>query len=407
MTWAWTAILIAVVVTGYAYVGYPLTLWIAAAVRGRRPAFPDIGDWPATCEWPSVTVTLPVFNEERVVAETLDAILALDYPKDRLHVLVVSDASTDGTDEIVERYANRGVELIRLPRRSGKSAAENAARKRLRGELVVNTDASVRLHPLALKQLVAAFSDPTVGIASGRDVSVAKAGEGASLGESEYVGYEMWVRDLETRLGGIVGASGCFYASRISLHMEIVPEAQSRDFAAPLIAREHGFRSVSIADAVCYVPRTSSIRNEYRRKVRTMTRGLETLFFKRSLLNPFRYGFFAWKLISHKLMRWFVPWAFVAGAAGLVALTPEFGWARVGLAASAMLVAAGLLAWWWPSGARMPRVIGLPAYVILGLVAGLHSWTKALRGDLDPIWEPTRREPVHLPIERPAKATGR
>lgn len=407
MSWAWMALGFAVVTTGYAYLGYPVILWSVAAVLGRGRKISSQGTWPAAMDWPEVTITLPIFNEERVVALTLDAILALDYPKDRLHVLVVSDASTDGTDEIVERYANRGVELIRLPRRSGKSAAENAARTRLRGELVVNTDASVRLHPLALKQLVAAFSDPTVGIASGRDVSVAKAGERANLGESEYVGYEMWVRDLETRLGGIVGASGCFYASRTPLHMEVVPEAQSRDFSAPLIAREHGFRSVSIADAVCYVPRTSSIRNEYRRKVRTMTRGLETLFFKRSLLNPFRYGFFAWKLISHKLVRWFVPLAFVMGTAGLVALATEFGWARVGLAASAMLVAAGLLAWWWPSGARMPRVISLPAYVILGLMAGLHSWTKALRGDLDPIWEPTRREPVHHPIEQPAKATDR
>ena len=168
MTWAWTAILIAASVTAYAYVGYPLTLWIAAAVRGRGPAFPDIDDWPATCEWPSVTVTLPVFNEERVVAQTLDGILALDYPKDRLHVLVLSDASTDRTDEIVRGYADRGVELVRLPERSGKSAAENAARRHLRGELVVNTDASVRLDPSALKRLVVAFADPTVGIASGR-----------------------------------------------------------------------------------------------------------------------------------------------------------------------------------------------------------------------------------------------
>ena len=407
MSWAWMAVGVAVVTTGYAYLGYPLILWITAVVRGWGRHVHTMGGWSASIEWPVVTVMLPVFNEERVVAQTLDTILALDYPKDRLHVLVVSDASSDRTDEIVRGYANQGVDLIRLPRRSGKSAAENEARKQLRGELVVNTDASVRLHPLALKRLVAAFDDPTVGIASGRDVSVAIAGERVNVAESEYVRYEMWVRDLETLLGGIVGASGCFYASRIPLQLEIVPEAQSRDFAAPLIAREHGFRSVSIAEAVCYVPRTPSIRNEYRRKVRTMTRGLETLFFMRTLLNPVRHGFFAWKLISHKLVRWLVPLAFVMGTAGLVALATEFAWARFGLGGLVALVAAGLLGWWWPSDARMPRVIGLPAYVLLGLVAGLHAWIKAVGGDLDPIWEPTRREPVHAPIERPAKATDR
>ncbi len=399
MTWAWTAILIAVVVTGYAYVGYPLALWIASALRRRGPGVPTIADWHATGEWPSVSITLPVHNEERVVARTLDAILALEYPKDRLHVLVVSDASTDRTDEIVRGYADRGVELVRLPERSGKSAAENAARRHLRGELVVNTDASVRLDPSALKRLVVAFADPTVGIASGRDVSVANPGDLVNVGESRYVGYEMWVRDLETHLGGIVGASGCFYASRTPLHMEIVPEAQSRDFAASLAAREQGFRSVAIHAAVCYVPRTSSIRREYHRKVRTMTRGLETLFFKRRLLNPLRYGFFAWKLLSHKLARWLVPWALVIGAAGLGGLATAFAWAQFAAAGLVALVATGLLAWWWPSDARMPRAIGLAAYVFWGVAAGIHAWLKALRGDLDPIWEPTRRELVKTVVE--------
>ena len=404
MMWAWTAILIAVVVTVYAYAGYPLVLWMAVAVRRLGPGVPTNGDWRDTGEWPSVTVTLPVFNEEGVVAQTLDAVLALDYPKDRLHVLVVSDASTDRTDEIVRGYADRGVELIRLPKRSGKSAAENAARARLRGELVVNTDASVRLHPCALKRLVAAFADPTVGIASGRDVSVARAGDQVNVGESRYVRYEMWIRDLETRLGGIVGASGCFYASRTPLHMEIVPEAQSRDFAAPLVAREQGFRSVAIAEAVCYVPRTSSLRKEYRRKVRTMARGLETLFFKRRLLNPLRYGPFAWKLFSHKLVRWLVPWALVIGAAGLIGLATEFVWARFAVAGVAIIAVMGLLGWWWPSHARMPRAIGLVAYVIWGVVAGIHAWVKALRGELDPIWEPTRREPVETAVAHRAEA---
>ena len=393
MTWAWIAAAFGVIVTLYAYGAYPVALWAASIGRGRRSAYPPLDKWPL------VTVTLPVFNEERVIARTLEAVLALDYPKDRLHVLIISDASTDRTDEIVGRYANRGVRLIRLAKRSGKSAAENTARTHLRGELVVNTDASVRLHPSSLKHLVAPFADPTVGIASGRDVSVARAGGDANVGESGYVGYEMWVRDLETRLGGIVGASGCFYASRIPLHMEMVPEALSRDFAAPLIAREQGFRTVSVADAVCYVPRTTTIRREYRRKVRTMARGLETLFFKRRLLNPLRYGFFAWKLISHKLVRWLVPWAIVIGAAGVVGLATELVWARLAAVAMSILAAIGFMGWWWPHDVRMPRFVGLPAYLVWGVAAGIHAWVKALRGDLNPIWEPTRRDPLDATVE--------
>lgn len=374
-----------VLVAGYAYAGYPLLL----LAMGRRRNDEE-GRVPE--EWPAVSITLAAYNEARSIAATLDQLLAADYPADRLQIIVISDASTDGTDEIVRRYADRGVDLIRLPRRAGKTAAENASRGRIRGEIVVNTDATVRIAPDALKPLVAAFRDPTVGVASGRDVSVGRPDAQHNSGESGYVGYEMWVRDLETRAGGIVGASGCFYAARTALHGEIVPEALSRDFAAPLIAHENGFRSVSVRDAVCYVPRTASLRAEYRRKVRTMARGLDTLYYKRQLLNPLRHGRFAWMLVSHKLVRWLTPWAALAGVVGLLVLAgarPELRlWSGIALLAVAAVTAA---AWRLPPNRRLPRPLALVAYTVLGLGAGLHAWVKALRRERNPIWEPTRR----------------
>jgi hypothetical protein len=204
----------------------------------------------------------------------------------------------------------------------------------------------------------------------------------------------MWVRGLETSAGGIVGASGCYYASRSDLHREIVPEALSRDFAAPLVAREHGYRAVSVSQAICYVPRSSSLRREYRRKVRTMTRGLQTLYYKRHLMNPLRHGRFAWMLISHKLIRWLVPWAIALGGvgAGVVAFHEE--WARAPIAGVTMFAAlAALVGWWRPEGS-LPRPIATVAYVVWGVVAGIHAWISAMRGDLTPTWEPTRRDVV-------------
>src|SRR5437879_13251472 len=139
----------------------------------------------------------------------------------------------------------------------------------------------------------------------------------------------MGVRDLETGLrggggggGGIVGASGCLYAIRAGLHREFVPENLSRDFAAALIARRHGLRAVSVPEAVCFVPRGASLRQEYRRKVRTMARGLRTLWALRALLNPLRYGLFAWMLWSHKLCRWLVPWAALVALGAVGPLAP-------------------------------------------------------------------------------------
>jgi glycosyltransferase involved in cell wall biosynthesis len=192
----------------YPYVGYPALRKLLSLFR-RSGA---LADQPIA--WPLISITIPVHNEAAVIADTLKQILELDYPVERRQVLVVSDASTDGTDEIVGRFAARGVALLRLPERRGKTAAENAARPYLTGEIIVNTDASVRIQPSAVKRLVTAFADPSIGVASGYDVSVASLDQHTNPGEQTYTGYEMWVRGLETRVGGIVGASGCLYAIR-------------------------------------------------------------------------------------------------------------------------------------------------------------------------------------------------
>ena len=372
-------------ILGAAYFGYPALLMLWDKLR-RRPA-PSL----EVTEWPMITVVVPVYNEEGAIAATLDRILATDYPADRRHVLVISDASSDGTDAIVAAYGDRGVELVRLAKRSGKTAAENEAGRHLVGEIVVNMDATVVVPPDALRHLIAAFQDPTVGVASGRDVSVGDRDQERNQGESGYVGYEMWVRRLETNCGTIVGASGCFFAIRRELFDSIFPEALSRDFASPLIAREAGFRSVSVEQAVCYVARTRSLRAEYRRKVRTMTRGLETLWYKRALLNPFRYGRFAFFLFAHKLLRWLVFPALVLAVAGIAMLTLTTSWGWVLAVLGLLALAAGAVGYYWPAGSNAPRLLTTAAFAVRAQVAGVKAGIGALRGELNPVWEPTRR----------------
>ena len=386
-TAAYAVIVFALVLAAYAYAGYPLLLWVAGRARRGRETVEK-----RTWEWPRVSVTVPVYNEEREIAATLQGLLALDYPRGRMQILVVSDASTDGTDEIVRGFADRGVELLRTAARGGKTAAENAAAARLTGEVVVNTDASIRLPPGSLKALVAAFADPSVGLASGRDVSVARLDAAANPGEGGYVGYEMRVRRLETRAGGIVGASGCFYAIRADLHRARLPEGLSRDFAAALLTRRAGLRAVSVDAAVCLVPRTASLRREYRRKVRTMSRGMRTLWHLRETLDPTKHGRFAWMLFSHKLCRWAVPWAAALAFAGVLVLAATEAWARWIAAAGLAVLALAAIGAAWPEGRRLPRPLAVPTYAVLGNVAALHAALRALRGTRDAVWEPTRRE---------------
>lgn len=381
---AYAAVLVAVLLPLYAYAGYPLLL-LAMPRRAPEPTGEAADD-----DLPRISITVPAYNEAREIGAALESLLALDYPADRRQILVVSDASTDGTDDVVRSFAHRGVQLLRLPARVGKTAAEAAAAPRLTGEIVVNTDASIRILPGALRPLIAAFADPRVGLASGRDRSVARTDAPANAGEGGYVGYEMRVRRLETRAGGIVGASGCFYAVRAHLHRAPLPAGLSRDFAAALLARRAGYRAVSVDRAVCLVPRTASLRGEYRRKVRTVTRGMETLWHLRALLNPLRYGAFAWMLWSHKVCRWAVPWALAAGLGGVLVLAPGEPWAR----AAALLAAGGCVA--AALGARWPsrRPLALAAFAAMGNLAALHATLRALRGDREATWEPTRRGPA-------------
>jgi cellulose synthase/poly-beta-1,6-N-acetylglucosamine synthase-like glycosyltransferase len=388
----------------YAYLAYPGILRALVVRRAKTVASMHEG-------WPLVSVSLPAYNEEATIAGALDALLSVDYPVDRLQILVTSDASDDRTDEIVRGYADRGVELLRLDERGGKTAAENAASGYLRGTIVINTDASIRLLPDAVKPLVSAFADPTVGVASGRDVSVGAEGTQAGAGETGYVGYEMWVRSLESRLGSIIGASGCLYATRRELHSIPVPENLSRDFAAVLKARVRGYRSLHVGDAVCLVPRTGSAGVEYRRKVRTIARGLGTLWHYRELLNPFRYGGFAMKLISHKLCRWLVPPLLAVGAIGIALLSTEHAWARGALALGAMGLVIALVVVRWPAGrGPLPRTIGLIGFAVAANIAVIAAWSKALReGGGSAVWEPTRREAVGVSdghVTRRASASG-
>jgi hypothetical protein len=242
--------------------------------------------------------------------------------------------------------------------------------------------------------LIACFSDPTVGVASGRDVSTVGGDEAANVGEKGYVGYEMWVRRLETRVLGIVQASGCLYATRREIHDRDFPEHLTRDYGAVALSREAGLKSVSVDAAICFVPRQASLRREYRRKVRTMTRGLKTVWYRRTLLNPLRYGVYSMMVFSHKICRWLVPVALVVGTLALVGLAFQDVRAAPLAVAAILVLLCAAAGWMWPETRTAPRVFSVPAYGVAANLAALHGWLNLLTGQASAAWSPTRREPV-------------
>jgi cellulose synthase/poly-beta-1,6-N-acetylglucosamine synthase-like glycosyltransferase len=384
----WILFLLPVALMTYTYVVYPALLRLLA--RRIAPTVQRAADYPL------VSIVVPAYNEEAQIRGAIEALIAQDYPADRRQILIISDASTDGTDAIVGEYGDRGVELLRMPMRGGKTAAENASCALLRGEIIVNSDSSVRLHRNAIRRLVEAMADAHVGVASTRDVSIAREADAANAAEAGYVGYEMRLRALETRVGGIIGASGSGYAIRASLHRLPVRHDLSRDFAAALTARTHGYSAVSVDDAMCYVPRTTSLRVEYRRKVRTIARGAETLLTQHQLLDPTRYGLFAWKLLSHKVCRWLVPASAIPGAVGLIILAMRYPWADALLVAALLGVGVALVGAAWPSSRPMPRLLSSLTFAAAANVAVIHALVRVTMGHDDHLWEPTRRAPVLL-----------
>lgn len=289
----WTSL----AVVAYVYAGYPLALLVLA--RRRLPLR------PVQDRLPSVTLIISVFNEERCIAAKLDNCLALDYPADRLEIVVVSDASTDATDAIVDGYAEKGISLLRMERRGGKTLGLNAAVERARGDVVVFSDANAMYRPDAIRALVAPFADAAVGAVIGES-SYADADSDAGRSESLYWRYETAIKRLESRNGSVVGGDGAIYAVRRALYCPMNADALS-DFINPLQVVRAGYRCIYEPTASSREETAGDFSKEFRRKVRIVNRAWRALMTMKELLNPLRFGWFAWQLLSHKLLRWLVP----------------------------------------------------------------------------------------------------
>lgn len=391
MTWiGWTLIAAPALIGGYAFVIYPALLWVWSRIKSPFVLPPE------PSEWPTVTILIVAYNERERLRPTIEHALAADYPPDRVDVLVVSDASTDGTDDLVRNFGDPRVRLLAMPERRGKAAGENASGAHVTGDLVVSIDAAILIPSGSLKQIVRALLAPDVGLASGRDISVGDEVREGNGAESSYVGLEMQLRHLETRVHSIVGASGCFYGVKRELHMIQLPEALSRDFAAASNARANGYRAVSVDSATCLVPRARTLRAELRRKGRTMGRGLDTLLFLRGMLNPFRYGSFSFMMISHKLLRWLLFPAFLGWLIGPLFLVSVQPWWLLLTVAMSVGVGLGVLVSRLPEGQRLPRVLALPGYVFVSILGGWIAWWHLVRGHKSAIWEPTQRPSIPL-----------
>jgi cellulose synthase/poly-beta-1,6-N-acetylglucosamine synthase-like glycosyltransferase len=372
-----TLLLLSLLLTAYAYVGYPLCITLVGLVRNKRvrkdPQFE-----------PAVTFIIPAHNEERVIREKIENSLAIDYPSEKLGVVVVSDASTDGTDAIVSQYASRGVKLERLPTRGGKTHALNAVVPRTDTDVVVLCDANVMFDRHAIRRLVSNFADAEVGCVCGRKIYRNSCPAATAKGERLYWKLEEYLKRCESLSGSVAGADGAIYAIRRELFRPVRDEL-SDDFLISLNVYTQGYRIVSEPHALAFESTTTVAAEEFRRKNRIVSTAIRTLLRHTHLLCPFHSGLMAWRIWSHKVLRWMVPLFLLVFAVSLATLVTRGSYVWLGVATGAFLI-AGMVGGLLQLVGRRSRFFGLPFYFLLVNTAALVGWVRFLAGRVQPIW---------------------
>jgi cellulose synthase/poly-beta-1,6-N-acetylglucosamine synthase-like glycosyltransferase len=371
----WTSVFLVI----YPYLGYPLLVFIGGLIRPclvRRQSRQF-----------AVTVLIPAYNEADCIAKTIQNKLDQNYPKDKLQIIVISDGSTDATDEIVRGFAAQGVELISRKAREGKAAALNEAVRYARGDIIIFSDANSLFEPEAIRFMVENFADPDVGYATGalhfvtEDTTLSGSGGGA------YIRYENYLRVLETRFASIIGVNGGVDAIRKSLYTEI-PSALITDFVLPLHVIAQRYRVVYDPRVISHEVANRQLGSEFRMRVRVALRALQGLIYMRRLLNPIRYPVAAFCLISHKLLRYmtflFLPIALAANIK-LAFAEPLYQWVLAVHLTVYVLALLGLLA-------GLPRLLrkitAVPSYFLLSNIAFSLAMLKFLRGETMATWRP-------------------
>jgi cellulose synthase/poly-beta-1,6-N-acetylglucosamine synthase-like glycosyltransferase len=373
---------------GYTYAAFPLLVLARARLRPR-----PVAAGPIT---PTVSIIIAAYNEEQVIGEKVANLLALDYPADRVQVIVASDGSADGTVAAARAAAQEGgherLTVLDLPR-TGKAGVLNRAVAEASGDILVFSDANSMFAADALRELVAPFADPSVGGVAGDQRYLPDGGlSGSASGERGYWDIDRMIKQAESTGGNVISATGAIYAIRRSL-FTTVPEGVTDDFATSTAVIAHGHRLVFAPSAAAYEPVGASAAVEYGRKVRVMTRGLNGVVARRALLNPRRHGFYAVQLFSHKVLRRLmaIPLLMLLASTLRLARRSPF-YALLALAQSGLygLGAAGLALGRRPLGRH--RLLAMPAYFCLVNIASLQALLNVLRRRSVNRWEPRRED---------------
>jgi cellulose synthase/poly-beta-1,6-N-acetylglucosamine synthase-like glycosyltransferase len=328
-----------------------------------------------------LSVIVTAHNEAPRIVSRIVNILEQQYPPDRFEVIVASDGSDDGTDDLAAQVTDRRVQIIRSARQVGKSLMQNRAVEQASGDIVVFTDAGTMFAPDFLTEIAAAFSDKEIGAADGRLVFQETQGNMLSVTHGRYWAYELDLRDLESRLGILAVASGACVAVRRSLFRPL-DAAYGEDCMIPLDTVMAGSKVIHRLSAIAYETPVDNRRKEFRARVRMTQRNIQGTWSRRALLNPLRFPGYAFSLWSHKMLRWFSPFFLLAAAVSSGRLAAQGDTLfRVITGAEGLALMVGVLGPYLRSlGLRIPFFEACSAFILANVGFALGIW-RALRGD--------------------------
>jgi cellulose synthase/poly-beta-1,6-N-acetylglucosamine synthase-like glycosyltransferase len=365
----------------YTYVGYSALVFLLSRVFAHPIRRADIT--------PNISVIIAAYNEESDIARKIENTLALDYPKEKLEIIVASDCSTDDTDEIVRAYGPCGVILHRRPERIGKSVAQNQAMRFSKGNVLVFSDATTMYERDALRKIVRSFADPEVGCVAGRLVYVSESEAAVGKGCRSYWGYEVFLKECESRLGSLIGVSGCLYAVRRSNYARIALDMSS-DFVIATEIHLQGMRTVYDPEAVSTENTNKRGKDEFRMRVRIIEQTMSALGRYRQVLNPLKHGVYALQMISHKVMRYIAPLFMVTLFGSNLFLINDSEFYLLTFLAQSLLYVAALAGWACARAGLKIGPLALPYYFALANAASVVAFAKFMRGEAHVTWEPLR-----------------
>lgn len=373
----------------YSYFIYPVLLLLLNKNKSYNTAYSDDSKSISESDHdlPFVTLIVTAFNEESSIKNKIQNTLDTEYPNDKREILIASDGSTDNTNQYVQEFSEHGVRLIEVLERKGKENAQLAAIQEARGDILIFSDVATQIPKEAIRRIATTFNDKHIGALSSEDRFITEDGEIA--GEGAYVKYEMWLRRLEASVKSLVGLSGSFFACRKLICDQWDIKVPS-DFNTALNCVSQGYIAISHPGVLGHYPNLKDESKEYQRKLRTVIRGMAAIAHKPSVLNPFKFGLFAFEVFSHKIMRWLVPWFMISLLISNLLVLNTHGVFVLLLLCQLFFYSIALIGWLYKP-ARSNSLFKIPFFFMQVNFAIAHAGLQFASGKRITQWEPSKR----------------